>query len=614
MNTHQAFRTRIIISTVITILVLLGGIVGLTACGEKSISMPNDSESYTGKSYEEVLYELQTAGFSNVEKCAVEDLTSLSDMEDGAVESISINGDTTFSKNKKFPIDAEVIVTYHIIPKISVPVSSDEIASLSTKDIIKSFSSAGFENISTKVVYDLDPDEVTDKYTSEVKINGRSSFSKSENVPFDSSIEVICHYSYNKFTVGVTIDFIPNIIFDKYDVSFSVDNNRKGTLIHGEDGEFEFRIKEGEHTLSFTSKDNASVKGEMKIDVTSDVDVAYQISCHSDKIDVEEIYIDYRTTLANDESKILCTQYDFIGENYKTVDSSLKEMGFTNIITKPVYDIVWGITEEESVSAVTIAGKDDYRRGDVFKKDTEIIITYHMMEEDATSKNNTSGEPNAEIGEDDKQNTSVAEEKIERFVLSPNNDCSTMHSRDEREFSVIAYPKGITKNDFIINTNWEEYINISDIKLEDKEDTTIISFKVTIDPSLLSHSSTAMAMITLESTNDKVKSDDIYFSLVGVEIFDAEPLTLNPEEPQVATFKVIPASLPLEELQIGINNAVDNLDAKIIDSEIDEEHNCQYVHVKITTSGRYNGMSKGYVNLNDIYQYRGGTCNLTINE
>jgi hypothetical protein len=75
-----------------------------------------------------------------------------------------------------------------------------------------------------------------------------------------------------------------------------------------------------------------------------------------------------------------------MSDQYETVVSTLKEWGFTNIQTAPVYDIVFGITQEGSVANVTINGATDYARGDIFKKDAEIIVTYHMKAESDPSK------------------------------------------------------------------------------------------------------------------------------------------------------------------------------------------------------------------------------------
>ena len=224
-------------------------------------------------------------------------------------------------------------------------------------------------------------------------------------------------------------------------------------------------------------------------------------------------------------------------------------------------------------------------------------------------------DPSADsTAENASESDSLDNGNIEKFVLSPDNDYSVMHSRDEREFSVLAYPKGITEDDFTIESVWNEYVNITNINLSNTEDATNISFNVSIDSSLLSHSSDATERITLKATKGNAESEAIRFPLIGVEISDAEPLTLTVNEPQIASFKVIPASFPLEELKIGMNAYVGNLKAEIINSEIDEKNNCQYVHVKITANGRHNGMSTGYVNLNDMYQLRGGTCDLTIIE
>lgn len=73
-------------------------------------------------------------------------------------------------------------------------------------------------------------------------------------------------------------------------------------------------------------------------------------------------------------------------KNYEEVTTALKTLGFTNIKYEILYDIVSGWTDNGEVESVSIAGKTDFTRGDVFSADAEIIITYHMPEEENPSK------------------------------------------------------------------------------------------------------------------------------------------------------------------------------------------------------------------------------------
>ena len=64
----------------------------------------------------------------------------------------------------------------------------------------------------------------------------------------------------------------------------------------------------------------------------------------------------------------------------------MENAGFTNITTEILYDIVWGWTVEGEVKSVSIDGRTDYVKGEVFNQDAVIVITYHMKEEDDPNK------------------------------------------------------------------------------------------------------------------------------------------------------------------------------------------------------------------------------------
>ena len=74
------------------------------------------SSELAGKNYEEVVTNLENAGFINVETKAIDDLITGWLTNDGEVEKVSINGDTDFSASSKYPYDSKIMITYHTFP------------------------------------------------------------------------------------------------------------------------------------------------------------------------------------------------------------------------------------------------------------------------------------------------------------------------------------------------------------------------------------------------------------------------------------------------------------------------------------------------------------------
>ena len=196
------------------------------------IAVPSGADAYKGSNYEAVIRELQNAGFTNIQAEAVEDITSDQIDKDGIVEFISIDGGGFFERKDKFPADASIMIKYHWIPKLAVPISSGDIQSVSASEIGDMFTDAGFEDVSYAEIYDLDPDMIEKAFENEVSVNGKKSFGKNEEIPFDSKIEIVCHYPYEKYTVNIAIDFIPNLFFSKFDVNFLVNGEKQGRLPH----------------------------------------------------------------------------------------------------------------------------------------------------------------------------------------------------------------------------------------------------------------------------------------------------------------------------------------------------------------------------------------------
>lgn len=391
----------------------------ITGCGD--IKVRKESKEYIGNNYKEVVQELEQLGFSDIETIEIADLTSYGEMSDGAISEISIDENTEFSANTAFSKDAKIIVTYHIVKKLPLPIMFDQITSMDYVEVADSFADAGFTNVKTEELYDLDPDEIDEEYQNEIKIDDITLLADSDVIPFDANINIICHYPYEKYDVQFNVDFIGNLFFNKYDVDFSIDGDKQDTLNHGKDWEKAIRLKEGEHTITFSENGDSTVNGEVLLDIASNVEVEYEIYCYENKITVETIYLDREMELADNEVKVLCTESNYLNKNYKSIKNELTELGFKNIKTVPDYDIIWGITEKESVKSIFINGLDDFKRGDVFLNDVEVIITYHMPYED---------DPENQVVEEEIGNNNSDEKLSVEDSKSDYNQGKTIYDHD----------------------------------------------------------------------------------------------------------------------------------------------------------------------------------------
>lgn len=190
------------------------------------------------------------------------------------------------------PVSEEVpSETSAVSTTATAPRSMNDCIGEDQSNIESEFYSAGFTNITTEQVEDLESSEA-DKVGSviSVSISGQSEFNKGQE--FDKDDEVIISYHvFKKYAVTIHVDFIPNLIFSKYDVTFNVDGMSQGTLEHGEDKDFEFTLEPGEYTLAFEEEGDSDVNGSTTLTVAGDTDASLQISCYNDKIDVEMLSV-----------------------------------------------------------------------------------------------------------------------------------------------------------------------------------------------------------------------------------------------------------------------------------------------------------------------------------
>lgn len=290
------------------------------------------------------------------------------------------------TENKNKPTPNPTSDTSIAAVPVAAPYGAAECLKQDYTTIQAAFYAAGFTNIEAEKVEDLQATDVDKVNTIDaISVGGKTDFTKEQE--FQSDDEVLIRYhGYAKCNVKIYVDFVPNLIFSKYDVKLLLNGIEEGRLTHGENQDFEFSIDPGEYTLTFESAESSSVKGEVTLTVDCDIEASYKIACSSDKVSVETLYVDRLTELADGEVKLDVAASEYKHKNYEDVAAALKTLGFTNIKYEVLYDIVLGWTDDGEVESVSIADKTDFNRGDVFHADAEIVITYHMPEDDDPNK------------------------------------------------------------------------------------------------------------------------------------------------------------------------------------------------------------------------------------
>ena len=152
-------------------------------------------------------------------------------------------------------------------------------------------------------------------------------------------------------------------------------------LIDTTSGDTDFEWTDNEHTsFSITMRDE-----ENKYEWKKETFVVFILE------DEDYTYFDVKSYLGkwevgDGEAAVPASASDYKYDNYQDVQKDLEDAGFSNIQTEILYDIVWGWTNEGEVKSVSIDGRTDYEKGEVFQQDAPIIITYHMKEEDDPNK------------------------------------------------------------------------------------------------------------------------------------------------------------------------------------------------------------------------------------
>ena len=166
---------------------------------------PGSAEELKGKNYKVAVSEMYDAGFTNVEALPLYDLTIGLLKQEGEVEEVSINGNSTFLEGEVYNRDDRVIISYHTnrkneagdaeaakeVPEkqVIVPNSSNHYLGLNYQIVVNELMDAGFLDIEVSALDDLEKNaSKKDGTIDRISINGVTSFKA--NTPFESDNKV----------------------------------------------------------------------------------------------------------------------------------------------------------------------------------------------------------------------------------------------------------------------------------------------------------------------------------------------------------------------------------------------------------------------------------------
>ena len=126
--------------------VLMVLLAGCSSEDDGKIHMPFGANDYDGVNYQEIVSQLEEAGFTNVREEPLGDLVTGWLNDEGEVDEVSVDGDTVFSTDSKYLPDVEIVVSYHTFPGEEEPSTEDENSNLESNEDFSEVESETSEN------------------------------------------------------------------------------------------------------------------------------------------------------------------------------------------------------------------------------------------------------------------------------------------------------------------------------------------------------------------------------------------------------------------------------------------------------------------------------------
>ncbi len=339
------------------------------------IRMPLSRTDCIGKNYQTIVDKLTTEGFHNIKIVPYADLSMDRQDEDGKITRITINNSEVFYLGDYFAADSIIQIDYHTIDPermadVMIPASYDSFTETDYLDTCREFLKAGFTNITLIPKYDVRFYEGSKSgVVQSITVNGESTFIRGVWLPYDTEVR-ITYRTKDLDYVGKNYEEIGKMLTSMgfFNIEYEPLNDL-GIKELKKDGEV-VSVRIGEVELSEVSE----------LNLLMPIIIKYHSEQQAD----------------NDQVKITTASKDLAGEDYESVVSALKAMGFTRVKAAALEDLSNEIIHKSgTVSEVSIGGVTKFSVGEIFDKNAEAIVSYHSLKPQPTP----SPEPQAGEGQ-----------------------------------------------------------------------------------------------------------------------------------------------------------------------------------------------------------------------
>lgn len=195
----------------------------------QEVNPPLSTDELGDKNYKEIKQAFEEAGFTNIEKKVIKDLTEDRLNEKNIVSAIKIGDVSTFAKDDKFMSDAKVVIEYHVQADIKMIQSVYYYAGMNYRNVENEFKSMGFTNIKLETDSSIFSSNEHGA-VSDVKIDSKS-FEEGDKFPPSAKV-VITYYE------------VEGLAEAEKGETITIENNSELAYILSTKDEFDSKIQE----------------------------------------------------------------------------------------------------------------------------------------------------------------------------------------------------------------------------------------------------------------------------------------------------------------------------------------------------------------------------------
>ena len=194
---YEKHKKRIWITRIVVFLLVIGTLKYFDI--KNAISIGYSSNEVEGLERKAVAEQLTDSGFWTVWYSAVYDI-DIEDIElDGKIIDMKVNGKESFKETSRFPPFSLIVIHYHSLKEITVPMSAKDAEGMDYHDVVAAFEDAGFISIRCETKPDLVTGWITkENSVDSITIDGSSSFSSERTARPDAEVVITYHTFKNK--------------------------------------------------------------------------------------------------------------------------------------------------------------------------------------------------------------------------------------------------------------------------------------------------------------------------------------------------------------------------------------------------------------------------------